>query len=161
MARNRALCSTRRYVSLGSGRTHHCEQVCSETPVVAHLSLSQDFDFGIMDMAEGPADGHGDTVSNDTDPVSTKGLIANAMARQSANPSLVDSAAVDKGVVGHIVPERDVDPFGFNGRTLVSSYVPLICVLLAGVAWLPNNLQASGGFDARRTWRVFSWLGRV
>jgi hypothetical protein len=97
--------------------------------VVAYFSLSQDFDCGIADMAESSADGN--TVSDDTDPMNTESLIVNAMARQSTNPSLVDSN-VD-GMTGHIVPEHDADLFDFDGRTLVSSYVPLICVLLAGV----------------------------
>ena len=101
--------------------------------VTTHSARSQDFDCGFSDMAESAADG--DNVSNDTDP--TKGLIVNAMARQSTNPSLVDSTA-DEGAAGHITPEHNVDPFGFDGRTVVSSYVPLICVMLMlpGVARL-------------------------
>jgi hypothetical protein len=98
--------------------------------VIAYLSLSQDFDCDIADMTESPTDG--DTVSNDTDPMSKKSLIVDAMARQPTNPSLVDST-VDS-MARHIAPEHDADPFDFGGRTVVSSYVPLICVLLAGVA---------------------------
>jgi hypothetical protein len=99
--------------------------------MIAHFSRSQDFDCGFTDMEESHA--YGDTASNNADPVSTKRLIVNAMARQSINPSLVDST-VGEGVAGHIAPEHDAGPFDDDGRTAVSSYVPLICVLLAGVA---------------------------
>jgi hypothetical protein len=71
-----------------------------------------------------------DTVSNDTGPVSSDRLIVSAMAERSTNPSQVDSI-LDEGV---IAPERDLDPLDFDGRTVVSLYVPLICVLLAGLA---------------------------
>ena len=66
--------------------------------------------------------------------MSTKRLVINAMARQSTNPSLL-SPPVDEGVAGQIAPEHDAYPFDVDGNvTVVSSYVLLICVLLAQVA---------------------------
>jgi hypothetical protein len=131
VVRNRALRSGCSCVPLGSGWSCHGEQVCKEMSVVAHFSRSQDFDCGFANMAESPTDC--DTASNDMGLVSTKRLIVNAMARQSANPPPVDST-VNKGMAGHIAPERGADPCDFAGRAVVvSSCVPLICVLLAGV----------------------------
>jgi hypothetical protein len=83
----------------------------------------QDFDCGIADIAE-ITDGH-DIDSYDTGSVSTKHRIVNAIAQRSTNPTL------DEGVMKHIAPEHDVD---FDDRTVVSSYVPLIRVLLAEMA---------------------------